>query len=169
MRPRHNGVQIKAPVSSPGQVDPDQSQRRLDTLPFRQPGTSIANGNMGQLNRSRNLLLVEDDVSLRLALTFAFEADGYRVQPYADAWEVLEAPTDALLADCMIVDYRLPRMDGLALLAALRQRRITSPAILITSHPDERCRRRALAAEVEIVEKPLVSDELRRRVKQITG
>lgn len=124
---------------------------------------------MGQVNRSRNLLLVEDDVSLRSALTFAFEADGYRVQPYADAWEVLEETTDALAADCMIVDYRLPRMDGLALLAALRRRSITSPAILITSHPDERCRRRALAAEVEIVEKPLVSDELRRRVRQITG
>lgn len=169
MRRRQSNNQFAGSRSSRSQVDPDQSSGRVDILPYRQSATGDANENMGQFDRSRTLLLVEDDVSLRSALAFAFEADGYRVRPYADAWEVLVEATAALSADCMIIDYRLPRMDGLALLAALRQRSIASPAILITSHPDERCRRRALAAEVEIVEKPLVSDELRRRVRQITG
>ena len=169
MRSRKSEGPVAASLSSHSQVDPDQSSGRVDTLPCRQSGTGDANETMGQIDRSRTLLLVEDDVSLRSALAFAFEADGYRVQSYADAWDVLAESTTALAIDCMIIDYRLPRMDGLALLAALRQRSISSPAILITSHPDERCRRRALAAEVEIVEKPLVSDELRRRVRQITG
>ena len=124
---------------------------------------------MASTDRSRTLLLVEDDRSLRAALAFAFEADGYRVRLYADAGEVLQEPPSSLAADCLIIDYRLPSMDGLCLLAALRQRDIASPAILITSQPDERCRRRAFAAEAEIVEKPLVTDELRRRVREIIG
>jgi FixJ family two-component response regulator len=113
--------------------------------------------------------LVEDDRSLRAALTFAFEADGYSVSDYSDAWEVLVEPPAALAADCLIIDFHLPRMDGLSLLAALRERAVAAPAILITSHPDERCRRRAQACSVEIVEKPLVTDELRRRVRQMVG
>jgi FixJ family two-component response regulator len=102
---------------------------------------------------------VEDDRSLLAAMTFAFEADGYRVRRYADAGELLLEPPSTLAADCLIIDYRMPKMDGLSLLAALRRRAIAAPAILITSQPDERCRRRALAAEAEIVEKPLVTDK----------
>lgn len=124
---------------------------------------------MAPTDRSPTLLLVEDDRSLRAALTFAFEADGYRVHAYGDAWEVLVESPAALAADCIIVDFYLPHMDGLSLLAALRDRNVASPAILITSHPNERCRRRAHDARVDIIEKPLVTDELRRKVRQIVS
>ncbi len=119
--------------------------------------------------RGATLLLVEDDRSLRAALAFAFEADGYRVRRYPDAPRLLREPEAARNADCLIIDHRLPAMDGLALLSALRLREVTTPAILITSHPDAKCRRRARVAEVDIVEKPLVTDELRHRVRQIVG
>jgi DNA-binding response OmpR family regulator len=112
---------------------------------------------------------VEDDRALRAALTFAFEAEGYRVKPYARAAEVVLAAPSTLAADCLIIDYRLPGMGGLGLLAALRERAITTPAILITSNLDERRRRRALALDAEIIEKPLVTDELHHRVRQIVG
>jgi FixJ family two-component response regulator len=110
---------------------------------------------------------VEDDGFLCAALAFAFEADGYRVRRYLDACELLREPEAARDSDCLIIDHRLPCMDGLALLSALRRRRVTTPAILITSHPDARCRGQARLAEVDIVEKPLITDELRHRVRQI--
>jgi two-component system response regulator FixJ len=118
-------------------------------------------------DHTATLLLVEDDPSLRAALSFAFEADGFQVRCYSDASELFREAEAALSANCLIIDYRLPYMDGLALLAALRRKEITTPAVLITSDPDRRCRRRARAAGVDIIEKPLLTDELRRHVHEV--
>lgn len=105
--------------------------------------------------------IVEDDVSLLNALAFALEADGYAVSPFTAASPLLARPPRA---DCMVVDLRLPDMDGLALIAALRARGPQPRAILITSNPDARLRQAAALADIEIVEKPLLGGELRQRI-----
>jgi two-component system response regulator FixJ len=105
--------------------------------------------------------IVEDDVSLLNALAFALEADGYAVSPYKAASPLLAEPPGA---DCMVVDLRLPDMDGMALIAALRTLGPQPRAILITSNPDARLRQAAARAGVEIVEKPLIGDSLRQRI-----
>lgn len=111
--------------------------------------------------RPSRITLVEDDVSLLNALGFALEADGYAVSPYTTATEALEL---AEPADCLVVDLKLPDIDGLTLIARLRERGVVAPAILITTHPDDRCRRSAAEADVEILEKPLMGPELHRRI-----
>ena len=105
--------------------------------------------------------IVEDDVSLLNALAFALEADGYAVSSFTAASPLLARPPRA---DCMVVDLRLPDMDGLALIAALRALGPQPRAILITTNPDARLRRAAALADVEIVEKPLLGGELRLRI-----
>ena len=69
----------------------------------------------------------------------------------------------------MVVDLRLPGMDGLSLIAGLRERGIASPAMLITTNPDERSRRLAAAGGIEIVEKPLMTGELKRRIDALVA
>ena len=59
-----------------------------------------------------------------------------------------------------MIDYNLTDGNGLQLLAALRQRGVTMPAILITSNPGPHLRVRAAAASVPIVEKPLIGNTL---------
>src|SRR5271169_5163866 len=109
-------------------------------------------------SRRPRVVIVEDDQSLLGALIFALEAEGFDVRAHTAAGSMLEKP---IAADCLIIDYRLPDLDGLSLIAKLRQRAITSPAILITTNPDRRCRAAARAAGVQIVEKPLIDGELR--------
>ncbi len=116
---------------------------------------------MAQSQRPPTLLLVEDDASLRSALAFDLETDGFVVHAYARAMSVL---VDVVEADCMVVDMRLPDIDGLTLIGRLRARGVRAPAILITTNPDSRTRRTASAMQVDIVEKPLISLELRRRI-----
>jgi DNA-binding response OmpR family regulator len=111
--------------------------------------------------RKPRVTIVEDDVSLLNALAFALEADGYAVSPYTAGSPLLACPPRA---DCMVVDLRLPDMDGMALIAALRARGPQPRAILITTNPDARLREAAALASVEIVEKPLVGGELRQRI-----
>ncbi|MFI4933931.1 MAG: response regulator [Caulobacterales bacterium] len=109
------------------------------------------------------IVLVEDDISLLGALKFALEADGFDVRAYTAAQSLLDHP---ISADCLVVDLKLPDGNGLELIAALRERQVLSPAILITSNPDAHCRRAAAAAGVPIVEKPLITGELRRRIDE---
>jgi len=112
-------------------------------------------------SRRRTVIVVEDDHSLLSALVFSLEAEGFEVRPFTSAGPVLELPGEA---DCLIVDFKLPDLDGLSLVARLRERDVATPAILITTNPDDRCRSAAKAARVEIVEKPLLGGELRRRI-----
>jgi len=108
------------------------------------------------------ITIVEDDVSLLNALAFALEADGYAVSSFTAAAPLLSRPPSA---DCMVIDMRLPDMDGLALIEELRALGPQPTAILITTNPDDRLRRAAAKAHVAIVEKPLIGGELRRQIE----
>jgi len=105
------------------------------------------------------VVVVDDDEALLRALRFSLELDGFRVIACEDADAV---PVEALpeANGCLVLDYRLPEMDGLELLARLRAQSVTLPAILITSHFSPALRRRAEAAGAALVEKPLLGDIL---------
>jgi two-component system, LuxR family, response regulator FixJ len=61
---------------------------------------------------------------------------------------------------CLVLDYKLPGMNGLDLLVELRKREVDLPAILITTHPSSEVRRRAAVAGATLIEKPLLNDTL---------
>jgi two-component system, LuxR family, response regulator FixJ len=105
------------------------------------------------------VLLVEDDVSLRGALAFSLQIEGYRVE-VCDTAEALLLRPPPVRPVCLVVDQRLAGISGLDALAVLRGRRVTLPAILITTQPTTSLRRRAAVIGVRIVEKPLLDAEL---------
>lgn len=107
----------------------------------------------------KTVLVVDDDPAVRNSLKFALEIEGYRVRLFRSDRDLLglePIPPSA----CVVVDYNLPGENGLDLIAAMRARGYRSPAILITSHPPNGVRTRAAAADVAIVEKPLLGDAL---------
>ncbi len=109
-------------------------------------------------------IVVDDDPAVRNSLKFSLEVEGLLVRTYSNAAEALQEvnyPTRG----CLIIDYRLPGMTGLDLLASLRQRRIGLPAILITTNPSAYVVSRAKAAGVTLVEKPLLSGALHEAVQ----
>lgn len=112
------------------------------------------------------LLLVEDDAALVDSLSFAFELEGFRVKSYFLPETLL---TTALpeQAACMVVDLILPGMDGLELIETLRARGVTLPAILITTHPTAQTRGEAAERGVPIIEKPLLTDALLQKVRDL--
>jgi two-component system, LuxR family, response regulator FixJ len=108
------------------------------------------------------IVVVEDDAPLLGALAFALEAEGWEASTFASPAEALAGVGSAA---CLLIDYNLPQMDGLTLISRLREQGVDAPAILITARPDERCRRRARAAGVAIVEKPLAPGRLEQQIK----
>jgi FixJ family two-component response regulator len=112
------------------------------------------------------VLVVDDDAALAESLKFALGLEGFAVQTYPDAESLLGAgrlPGQG----CLVLDVKLPGMDGLELLHRLRARKVTLPAVLITTHPTPALRVHAAAAGVPIVEKPLLRDELVETVRDL--
>lgn len=117
---------------------------------------------------SATLALVDDDQAVRHALSFAFETAGFDVVTFADAESAAKAP-ERRSWRCLVLDQNLPGMSGLELLARLRREGLAMPAVLITTHPSKDTVARARAAGVEIIEKPLLDDQLSRKVGSLVA
>jgi two-component system, LuxR family, response regulator FixJ len=110
------------------------------------------------------LLVVEDDVAVLNSLKFCLEIEGFVVRPYGEAQALLSEP-DLPGFGCLVIDYHLPDMTGLELLARLRRDGVALPAILITGHPGLALRRLATEAGVPLIEKPLLGSGLTEAIR----
>ena len=113
--------------------------------------------------QQQTILLVDDDSALRGSLEFILGIEGYKVRAYARGRELLDDPN---LPDkgCLVIDQRLPDIEGLKLIDALRARSVDLPAVLVTTNPSRALRRRAEEANVTIVEKPFLTGTLFQRI-----
>jgi FixJ family two-component response regulator len=104
--------------------------------------------------------IVEDDAAVRNALKFALETEGLTVQVFDGAVSFLNERHMPPFG-CLVVDYRMPVMDGLELTAALRERGLTTPTIMITGRSNKELRARAARLGiVEVIDKPLSDRDL---------
>jgi two-component system, LuxR family, response regulator FixJ len=110
------------------------------------------------------LLVVDDDVAVLNSLKFHLEIEGFEVRLYASAEALLHEP-DLPSSGCLLIDYLIPEMTGLELLAKLRSNGVALPAILITSHPGHTLRQNAAQAGVAIIEKPLLGNRLTETIR----
>jgi two-component system response regulator FixJ len=118
-------------------------------------------------DRRKLVLIVHDDQAVRDALQFALRLEGLCVHVHNGAVSLLADP-DLSLAGCVVLDDRMSRMDGFALLCNLKARNISLPAIMLTSHATPRVRARADAAGVwKLLEKPLLDDALMDNIRAI--
>ena len=107
----------------------------------------------------RYVLILDDDTAVQNSLKFSLEAEGFTVRTYANPNELLN---EASLPNpsCLIVNYNMPAMNGLELVARLRDRHLAIPVILATGHVNDNIRRRAAAAGVFTIEKPFLGNRL---------
>ena len=81
----------------------------------------------------RRILVVDDEESVRWALSKALERAGYQVELAADGPSGLVAAQDAGV-DLTLLDVRLPGRDGLSILRDIRKRRPDLPVIMMTAY-----------------------------------
>jgi two-component system, OmpR family, response regulator ChvI len=81
------------------------------------------------------IALVDDDRNILTSVSMTLEAEGFTVRTYADGTEALKAIQQQPV-DLAILDIKMPRMDGLELLAHLRKQS-KMPVIFLTSKDDE--------------------------------
>lgn len=111
------------------------------------------------------VFIVDDDLSMREALTSLLRSTGLRVQAFASAAEFLAhlaepRPTPNGPA-CLVLDVRMPGMSGLELQRELGERGARLPIVFITGHGDIPMTVRAMkAGAVEFLPKPFRDQDL---------
>lgn len=111
---------------------------------------------------SIDVLVVDDSLSVRLALTQLLTSEGYNVRTAKDGVEALEQLEKETPA-AVLLDLEMPRMNGLELTANLRNRKATAnlPVIMITSRSSEKHRAQAMLSGVSLyVTKPYRESDL---------
>jgi len=106
------------------------------------------------------MAIVDDDDALRNSLDNLIRSVGFRAQGFssAEAFLTSNQPRDTA---CLILDVRMPGMNGLALQRQMVVANWQIPIIFITAHADDEARARALdAGAVAFFYKPCREDDL---------
>jgi two-component system response regulator HydG len=112
------------------------------------------------MRTSIRALVVDDDPSIRTALKTLLEARGYQVDQAGDGVAALERMSE-LPPDVVVTDLDMPKMDGMALLKAVRERDRELPVIVVTSAVELRLAVAAMRAGAsDYITKPVEFDEL---------
>ena len=103
--------------------------------------------------------IVDDDVDHLMALSDLVETAGYTVRAFPAARDLLQAMSTP--PDMVISDLRMPGIDGIGLLHALREKALAVPVVLLTGHGDVVHAVEAIRAGAEdFLEKPYDSAHL---------
>lgn len=98
--------------------------------------------------------LVDDDEAIRKSVGFMLKTSGFRVKTYENGVELLKA-AGTLEDGCVLLDIRMPGMDGLEVQAALRDKGVGLPVIIMTGHGDVTLAVQAMkAGAIDFIEKP---------------
>ena len=117
--------------------------------------TPFSNGNF-------KVLVVDDDPSVLATYHRLLERAGYSTTTADDPREVLADESLYEGADLLLLDYRMPGIDGITLLAELRRREFRGRCILISAYLNEEVRSQAGHLGVDLVlKKPVDISRLR--------
>jgi two-component system chemotaxis response regulator CheY len=134
--------------------------------------TSYAGGPIGEKAQSRashsnHILVVDDEIAIRLLLSDALVRSGYHVDTAEDGeigWEAIQSKS----YDLLITDNNMPKVSGLELVKKLRSADLALPVILVSGAiPTQELNRHPWLQVAATLLKPFTRDELLEIVKKV--
>lgn len=103
---------------------------------------------------NRLIHIIDDDDAIRRSASFMLKTSGFKVETWSSGTDFLKEVRH-IEHGCILLDVRMPDMDGLEVQQALNERGITMPVIVLTGHGDISISVRAMkAGAVDFIEKP---------------
>ncbi len=113
-----------------------------------------------------HVYIVEDDDAVRESLQLVLESVGYKTRTFASANAFLES-YDSELAGCLVLDIRMPGMNGMELQRKLNERNSILPVIFVTGHGDVPMAVEAMQqGALDFVQKPYREQELLEKIER---
>lgn len=98
--------------------------------------------------------IVDDEEAIRKSASFMLKTSGFDVETWVSGTAFLKEASHARQG-CVLLDVRMPEMDGLEVQQAMSERGIAMPVIILTGHGDIGIAVRAMkAGAVDFIEKP---------------
>jgi CheY-like chemotaxis protein len=110
----------------------------------------------------RRVLVVDDEANIRRVIRLTLESDGYDVEDAQDGQTALEMFGDGSRFDAVVLDQRMPGMDGLETLRHIRKRAPSTAVVMVTAYGSIELAVDAMkAGATDFLKKPLTPDLLR--------
>jgi FixJ family two-component response regulator len=120
----------------------------------------------GQTSNRGLVSVVDDDAAMRDSTCWLLRSCGFEAESFASAPEFLASPKKARTA-CLILDVRMPGMNGVELQSRLTEENASIPIIFITAYADGEEERHAKAGgPLAFLRKPLKEDALLAAVRE---
>ena len=128
-------------------------------------------GGCGQAKRKNDeqplVAIIDDDASVRTSTLRLIRSFGYRAEAFASGEEFLTSPLAERTA-CLVLDVRMPDMDGLEVQRRIIARDFHIPVIFISGRASDEEERRARAAgAVAFLRKPIVAPTLLQLLRNV--
>jgi two-component system, chemotaxis family, CheB/CheR fusion protein len=160
---RNGCVRLTKPVKV------EELERRIALVLFDVPETTLqsaVNSSDIGCNIRGSVFVIDDEVSVREPMRELLEAKGWVAETYATCEAFLQADHPGRKG-CVLVDARLPGMDGLDLVKQLNPQRHRLPTIMVTGYGDIRMAVDAIAAgALDFIEKPADYEKLHRSIRR---
>jgi two-component system response regulator FixJ len=120
---------------------------------------------MTGLEQDRPIYLIDDDEAIRRSAGFMLKTSGYTVETFDSGLTFLQE-VKKLEPGCILLDVRMPGLDGIEVQRELRSRGIDYPVIVMTGHGDVVVAVRAMkAGAIDFIEKPFEKAVLLRAIE----
>lgn len=124
--------------------------RKNDTTPNLAPVQALESARVMAAATGCGIYVVDDDLDVLESLRFLLTTEGFDVLTFHSGPALLVSNVRAGAA-CLVIDYKMPEMNGIDLVHKLRVQGIVTPVVLITGHPDKQIFNKAAAIGVPFV------------------
>jgi DNA-binding NtrC family response regulator len=125
-------------------------------------------GGQQKINQ-KHILLIDDDLSVRILFSRLLEKEGYLVTAVKDGYEGIKA-IERQKFDLALVDVVMPGMDGIEVLENIKKRRSHLPVVIYTAHGSAETFAEAMKkGAVDCLTKPFSVQELTITISRILG
>ncbi|WP_138420768.1 response regulator [Aquibacillus sediminis] len=117
----------------------------------------------------KTVMIVDDQIGIRLLLEEVVKSEGYQVEVAENGKEALDKIINQL-PDLLIIDFKLPIMDGYAVVQQVEQQNIQIPTIVMSGLSEEAAKKmEAFDMVKEVFAKPFDIEEARVTINKLIG